>query len=137
MYLVRLIYASRAREGFGPNDVEQILGVARKTNAQKGITGMLCFNGYNFLQSLEGSRTAVNELYRHILEDKRHFDTTLLEYREIVARDFDNWHMGYLGLTKENQALLLRFSNNLEFDPFKMSGATAHAMLCELSAILQ
>lgn len=132
MNLVRLIYASRASSGFGPQDIEQILTVARTVNAQKGITGLLCFDGYNFLQSLEGSRNAVNALYRHILDDKRHYDVTLLDYQSIVARDFDAWFMGYIGLNQENKSLLLRYSGKLEFDPFLMSGPSAHGLLCEL-----
>lgn len=132
MSLTQLIYASRAKPGFGPHDVEQILTVARHNNAKLGITGLLCFNGESFLQCLEGDRVAVNELYRHIIDDPRHHQVLLLRYGEIVKRDFENWAMGYLGLTSENKEILLRYATQAYFDPFTMSGASAQALLCEL-----
>jgi len=132
MFLIQLIYASRVKPGFGPQDVEQILAVACSKNAKLGITGLLCFNGDNFLQCLEGGRAAVNELYHHIINDPRHHQVLLLRYTDIVKRDFENWAMGYMGLTAENKEILFRFSTQPVFDPFKMSGASAHALLCEL-----
>lgn len=132
MFLIQLIYASRIKAGFGPQDVEQILAVARSKNAKLGITGLLCFNGESFLQCLEGDRIAVNELYHHIINDPRHYQVLLLRYSDIVKRDFESWAMGYMGLTAENKETLLRFSSQPLFDPFTMSGASAHALLCEL-----
>jgi len=63
---------------------------------------------------------AVNELYHHIINDPWHHQVLLLRYTDIVKRDFENWAMGYMGLTAENKEILLRFSTQPMFDPFKM-----------------
>lgn len=136
MYLVSLIYASRAHEGFGPKDIEQVLNTSRTANVPRGVTGMLCFDGYNFLQVLEGSRDKVNALYRHIMKDPRHYDVTLLDYQDITARAFDNWYMGYFGLNADNKQILLKYCTTMEFDPFNMSGSSARALLSEFEGNL-
>ncbi|MDT8405854.1 MAG: BLUF domain-containing protein [Methylococcales bacterium] len=127
-----MIYASRVSAGFGAGDVEQILLTARERNQKKAITGLLCFEGDNFLQCLEGGRGVVNELYRHILTDQRHHCSTLLYYQAIAKRDFEAWDMGYFGLNKTNKNLLLRYAGQAEFDPFTMTGASADALLCDM-----
>ena len=48
MYLVRLIYTSEISDGFGPNDIEEILDKAKKNNAECNVTGLLCFNSTHF-----------------------------------------------------------------------------------------
>lgn len=71
MFLTRLVYASTISESFTPDDIESILIAARKNNIKTNVTGILCFNRKYFLQCLEGSRTAVNKTYHHILNDPK------------------------------------------------------------------
>ena len=80
MFLVRLIYASKISSGFGPEDIENILQSARTYNVKTNVTGMLCFSNEYFLQCLEGSRTAVNNTYQQILNDKRHHNVIMLNF---------------------------------------------------------
>ena len=54
MYLVRLIYTSEISDGFGPNDIEDILEKAKQNNAESNVTGLLCFNSTHFMQCLGG-----------------------------------------------------------------------------------
>ena len=78
--LVRLMYASRAAEHIGADDLAAILKVSKANNPAAGITGVLCSclsNGI-FMQVLEGGRDAVNALYNRITRDERHRDPTLL-----------------------------------------------------------
>lgn len=132
--LVRLIYASRVREGVGHADIKDILAASARNNARVGVTGALCFTGDVFLQCLEGHRREVNEVYHRILGDTRHQAPALLLFDEIVARDFGAWNMGYVGHTPENRALFLKYSPTVAFDPYAMSSASLRAFFTEVVA---
>ena len=131
--LVRLLYASRAVDS-GPEAVENILTQSRLYNPSNGITGILCFGGNVFLQAIEGGRSAVNALYGHIQRDPRHQDVMLLNYEEIAERRFGGWTMGQVNLGHINTSILLKYSENLELNPYAMSGTAALALLQELMA---
>ncbi|MCS6997120.1 MAG: BLUF domain-containing protein [Casimicrobiaceae bacterium] len=130
--LVRLVYASQAHVAVTPEVFDDILNVSRRKNAQTGITGVLCTNGHVFLQLLEGSRAAVNQLYGRILRDPRHRDVQLLHFEEIHERKFASWSMGRVTLDRINTAIVLKYSPSAELDPFSVSGTASVALLEEL-----
>jgi hypothetical protein len=134
--LVRLLYASRTTSPVDEALIASILEHSRKYNLEHGITGILCTAtpGNVFLQLLEGGRVAVNTLYGNIVRDPRHTDITLLDYAEITERRFASWRMGRVNMNRVNQGSILRFSETAAFDPFTMSGATALALLEELTS---
>ena len=132
MFLVRLIYASKISDGFGPKDIENILQSARTYNVKTHVTGMLCFSNEYFLQCLEGSRTAVNNTYQQILNDKRHHNVIMLNYTQIPEREFEKWSMGYVPQSRVTESLNLKFSGSVDFNPFKMSGESAHLLMLSL-----
>jgi hypothetical protein len=130
--LVRLLYVSRALD---PNDAQatqSILDAARMHNISNGITGILCYGGGIYLQAIEGGRHQINELYGHIVRDKRHKDVVLLDYEEITERRFGGWTMGQVNLTKLNTSIVLKYSEKPELDPYSVSGAVSLALLEEL-----
>ena len=133
MHLVRLIYASRPAHELSMDQIDAILEASVRKNSSAGITGILCYEGGYFLQCLEGSRDAVNELYRTIVRDERHHDAMLLQFGPIGARDFGSWAMGFVSSLSHEQAQILRHSLNEVFNPFTMTGENAHALLLELS----
>ncbi len=68
---------------------------ARKSNAEKDITGLLLFQGGHFLQVLEGEVSEVRRLFKQICEDKRHQDIALL-FEELVSQhQYPDWSMGF------------------------------------------
>jgi hypothetical protein len=132
MYLVRLVYTSRVDDTFEPVDIEKILESARKHNQRKSVTGMLCFNQKYFLQCLEGSRSAVNDTYHSILNDKRHTDIMMLNYGEIIAREFEQWTMGYMPESSLTSHLNIKYSGSTAFNPYEMSGESTHNLMLAL-----
>ncbi|HBI82754.1 BLUF domain-containing protein [Orrella sp. NBD-18] len=130
--LVRLLYVSRSVDPSDEVATQSILDSARKFNASHGITGILCYGGGIYLQAIEGGRKAVNELYGHILHDKRHQDVVLLHYSEITERRFGGWTMGQVNLTKLNTSIVLKYSERPELDPYSVSGDVSLALLEEL-----
>ena len=132
--LVRLMYASRAVDGFGQDDLLAILRQSKSGNPEAGITGVLCCSEGIFLQVLEGGRSAVNRLYNRIAADPRHTQVELLSYREIGERRFAGWSMGQVDLARLNPALLLKYSERATLDPYAVSGEVSMALFRELVA---
>ena len=131
--LVRLLYVSRAVD-VGDDAISGILAHSRQYNPSLGITGILCYGGDVFLQAIEGGRSAVSELYGHILKDPRHKDVVLLDFEEISERRFSGWTMGTVNLLKLNHSILLKYSEKAELDPYAASGKVSMALLEELMA---
>ncbi|MET1116490.1 MAG: BLUF domain-containing protein [Comamonas sp.] len=131
--LVRLIYASRAADA-SPAAIEAILSQAREHNPASGITGVLCYGGGVFLQAIEGGRSQVSALFGHIQRDARHQEVELLHYEEIDERRFGGWTMGQVNLSRINHAIVLKYSETIELDPYAVSGRMSLALLEELMA---
>ena len=131
--LVRLLYCSRAVDS-SPAAIESILAQSRQHNPASGITGILCYGGGVFLQAIEGGRMQVSDLFGHILRDARHKDVALLHFEEIFERRFGGWSMGQVNLGKINHAILLKYSEKAELDPYAVSGKVSLALLEDLMA---
>ncbi|MBT8336173.1 MAG: BLUF domain-containing protein [Gemmatimonadetes bacterium] len=136
--LVRLIYASRAVDPIDQKMLDRIMEQSRSSNAEAGITGMLCActDTSSFLQAIEGGRTQVNGVYADIVCDPRHEHVTLLAYDEIQERRFANWRMGRVDLSRVNPGLVLRHAEHPALDPMTLSSGQATALLVELAETL-
>jgi Sensors of blue-light using FAD len=134
--LVRLMYASRAAAGVDQEELHAILRRSRAANAREGVTGALCLctTGRLFIQVLEGGREAVSRLYNRIVADPRHVEVTLLLYEEIAERRFAGWAMGRVDMARLNPALVLKYSQTAQLDPWAISGRATAAMFEELIA---
>ena len=132
--LVRLLYASRPAQTIDNATIDAILEKSRLNNPARGITGLLCFGDDLFMQVLEGGRSPVSGLYNRIACDPRHHDVVLLSYEEIGERSFAGWSMGQVNLSRLNPALLLKYSERPELDPYSVSGRVSLAFFNELVA---
>lgn len=132
--LVRLLYASRARDAISQEELHKILSQSKAHNLDSGITGVLCSSGRTFLQVLEGGRMQVNKMYNFIASDPRHTDVVVLSYEEISERKFACWTMGLVNLERINPSLLLKYSECATFDPYGVSGKASMALFDELMA---
>ena len=95
---------------------------------------MLCFAKDVFVQVIEGGRDDVCELFNAIVRDDRHVDVRLLVYEEISERRFGNWSMGQVNIDNVNPAILLKYSEKAELNPFNCSGKATMALLEDLLA---
>ncbi len=134
--LVRLMYASRTGADMDADAIQSILRQSKENNPALGVTGLLCQCSSSgiFMQVLEGGRSAVNQLYLKIAQDKRHSDVQLLSFEEITERRFAGWTMGQVNMARLNPALLLKYSATPALDPYSMSGQVSLAMFDELVA---
>ena len=73
--------------------VDAILDTSARNNPARGITGLLLYNGRNFLQLLEGDEEELVSLMLKITEDARHSGITVLDRRTIADRACPDWAM--------------------------------------------
>jgi hypothetical protein len=95
MSLIHLLYVSVARADLQEREIAEILTSARNNNPRLGVTGMLLFAKGTFLQVIEGPHRHMDALFRRIAADPRHSVVQCLARREIDARRFPNWSMGF------------------------------------------
>ena len=93
MNLTSVTYTSLARLDLESTDLEDIHRAAREQNAMDGITGLLVFNGTHFLQIIEGSEDAIDELVEKLRRDPRHSGFEVRDRRKVDARSFPGWSM--------------------------------------------
>ena len=91
--MLQLTYISTATAGMSEAMVAEILRASRANNAAAGVTGLLLYDGYRFLQALEGPAAAVNTIYQRVKADPRHRAVVLLSSREVAERSFGTWAM--------------------------------------------
>lgn len=110
-----LIYVSQAKHTLPILEIKSILETARINNAQKDITGLLCFDGHQFLQIIEGPKHNIKDLYAQIAKDNRHDHVDLIHFDKITERTFTRWQMAFKGLPKNLIATLSDHSSLLNF----------------------
>lgn len=132
--LVRCLYASRPAQPMAEPFLDTILQQSRKNNPALGITGLLCVAEDLFIQVIEGGRDEVCDLYNAIVRDPRHQQVRLLSYEEITERQFGNWTMGQVSLSKLNPGMLLKYFKRPKLDPFDCSGKATMALLSDFVA---
>lgn len=132
--LVRLMYVSRAAYAVSQTDLAAILKKSKASNLKLGVTGVLCLSDGLFLQVLEGSRSTVSALYNRIATDPRHCDVELLSFEEVSERSFAGWSMGLANLSRLNPALVLKYSETAQLNPYAVSGKMSMALFNEMVA---
>jgi hypothetical protein len=123
----RLIYISSAQLNLSDQDLDDILKESVAFNSKYWITGILLFNGINFLQLLEGTTGLVENLYARIVKDPRHFSVVTVLKEPSDARIFPNWSMRL----KRRRASAMPASVNVD----DFSDVQAHTMPDHISRI--
>ena len=93
----RVLYISRLVRGADFNTVRQIVATSRRHNPERGLTGVLLFDGERFSQLIEGPAGAVQTLMASIEADPRHTHvrTLLAEAGATVRPAMRTWVSGY------------------------------------------
>jgi class 3 adenylate cyclase len=84
--LVTLTYISQATRPMSRLDLSAIMRAATRRNAQQQITGTLLHVNGLFVQTLEGPRDSVLNLYLRIRQDPRHTSVTTVHLAPITSR---------------------------------------------------
>jgi hypothetical protein len=83
------------------HEIEAILATARRSNAQRDITGALLYSAGCFAQVLEGPLNEVEILFERIQLDPRHRDVKVLQFHPLEKRNFAGWSMAFAGMEPE------------------------------------
>lgn len=93
--LRQLVYLSAASGHFADADIDDILRASVRNNAPEGLTGLLILHEGTFFQVLEGPEAAVRGCFERIGKDPRHRQIITMLDREVSARTFPEWRMGF------------------------------------------
>ncbi len=122
MGLTRLIYSSwRLDDGEG--DVEAILHASRRNNDRDGLTGALVVGERQFLQVLEGARSAVGCCLERIMRDPRHEAVEVISTGEVPYRLFAEWTMHRIDTSAIKRRILNRYLIRGAFRPGELPQA--------------
>jgi hypothetical protein len=137
MSLTRLIYFSEY-DSSKSLDLEELLSVSRRNNREVNVTGFLFFDGYYFVQALEGRRVDVSNTYHRIVTDDRHKNLILITSTEIRSRLFAGWAMGlHEGLNMETREALLSVFSLGALDPSNITVEDTQYFLQTLAKKMQ
>ena len=90
--LSQYLYISTAPD-MAREQVDEILASSSRNNPARGITGLLLYNGRNFLQLLEGDESQLVALMTRIAYDPRHSGVSMLSRKEVEDRACPDWAM--------------------------------------------
>jgi hypothetical protein len=125
----QVFYSSAAVSPFSDAELTELLAVSRANNGRLGVTGMLLYDAGSFLQALEGDEHVVSNLFAKIGKDKRHHRVVALLRREVTARYFDEWQMGFASM-KAVPTSMPGYSDYLRLrgDPLESGNAAARLL---------
>ncbi|MGA2411874.1 MAG: BLUF domain-containing protein [Candidatus Binataceae bacterium] len=112
--LLSIVYVSTATQLFDAEDLEELLGVARRNNQRDGITGMLLYVEGNFMQAIEGPPDQMKDLYARLERDPRHHSVTRLINEPLAERQFKQWSMAFRRVGISSLKKMEGFSDFLE-----------------------
>jgi len=112
--LTTLIYKSQLNSSCKSLSLLSLVEKAKHSNAALNVTGILLFNGVDFLQILEGSEEVIETLFVKIRQDKRHDSVVELMRDYGPRRRFENVGMLLFDLRidtpKSVRSSVLRYS---------------------------
>lgn len=134
MGLYRLVYCSAAADNLTLEDVKDISRKASLNNAKRAISGALLFCEGKFLQTLEGGIHEINHTLSRIMQDPRHHDVKIIEFKRISKRTFRGWDMSlaFFATAREFQAEYGKYSATRDFDPLALEAESCVELLFEL-----
>lgn len=96
--IIQYVYISTALD-LSRDEVDAILATCARKNASEGITGLLLYNGRNFLQLLEGDKVALDTLMSSIEVDPRHAGVVMMHKGNAQARVCPDWAMKRIAIS--------------------------------------
>jgi hypothetical protein len=96
--VLHVVYVSTLSPDFDHTLFATICRTSRTRNAQQGVTGLLLFDGLQFVQWLSGPHAKVTALMAAIARDERHHDVRVVyESPTPPMSPPSNWRAGFVG----------------------------------------
>jgi len=97
-----------------PEDLADILKIARSKNQDDAITGILLYRRGHFLQVLEGPNERLSLLLEKLSRDPRHSNVKVLLDGYVPARAFGAWSMSFQDISGLDPTALPGYSRFLK-----------------------
>ena len=94
-HLARIGYASALRDVLPRGELDALLSVWRRRNAEHGVTGLLLHHAGSVFQVIEGFPEDVVHLYEAIARDPGHHFIARLIHEAATERSFGDWSLGH------------------------------------------
>ena len=93
--LYGLVYVSTATPRADIAEIEGLLDRAQVSNSRAGLTGVLLYDGGNFMQYVEGPAEALARVYASIRGSSLHTGVIEILREPMRAREFPEWSMAF------------------------------------------
>lgn len=103
--MYEILYISTLSDDLPVTVASQIAVHARVKNIQRGVTGYLIFDGFQFCQQIEGEQAAVQALFDLITSDPRHAQLKVLHAGKLFTGRFKRFAMGLATLGDDEDLL--------------------------------
>jgi hypothetical protein len=100
--MLSIAYVSVATVPMTDEEIAALLTKSRANNERHGITGALLYHRDRFIQLVEGDDETVLARFEIIAADPRHRSVQKMRERQIGARQFPQWTMGFRSLSDES-----------------------------------
>lgn len=129
--MLSVIYVSTAAPGFREADLRPLADLAERANRERGVTGMLAYNGLHFMQLLEGEESEVEPILGRIAADPRHSGLVVIRRGERPGRECPDWSMRAFLTPLSGAGAATRFAADLPdaFAPYTRVVFTSFASL--------
>ena len=97
-----------------------ILAESQRNNGRDGLTGALAAHEGRYVQVLEGTPAALDNLLRRLATDPRHRDIEIYDRAPIGARRFAGWSMANARITPALAAVLARLMGETPPSPERL-----------------
>ena len=126
--MIRLVYVSNSPDTLSKEELISILRTNSEKNQREEITGLLVYEGGDFMQVLEGPEQRVNQLMERIKKGSQYGRVNVLLREEVEERYFPKWSMAFAApqdLEPEDQKHLSDFLERGDLPESDESGAEA------------
>ncbi|WP_299255362.1 BLUF domain-containing protein [uncultured Aquimarina sp.] len=96
-------YVSTANKLLSNSDINELFEFVKINNNSLNITGILMYSDGNFFQILEGEKTRIQDLFKRILIDSRHYDVIKIFDHEMEKPTFSKYDSKFSTINKKSE----------------------------------
>lgn len=107
----RIIYLSTANGAPEQDELEALMQRARENNNRDGITGLVAYHDYTFIQVLEGPEDKVKACFDRIRQSDLHRNIVVAHEAHSETRLFDRYAMAFVPSAEQDKPRNTAFTN--------------------------
>jgi len=106
-----MIYLSTANGAPEQEELEALMLRARANNNRDGITGLVAYHDFTFIQVLEGPENKVKECFERIRRCDLHRNIVVAHQAQVKERLFDRYAMAFVPSKNQDKPRNTAFTN--------------------------